>query len=717
MLHEAIPKRGQYFYKLIRSYLLITLIPFVFLFAVVIFGCVRGIQSEAIDAQESFCAQLAQSMSVRFGDVQAATKAMSIDRLFLDSQCTDEDIVQRLRLYLNVSHEFQDILLYRRGAFYLSAADRGRVDFSEQNRLNKKETAYLNAYVTDRKPHLSYFPSSDQILWIDPYDDFSLVCVIQKQVLYEICNITEEDALRYGALEIYDFQKQRVLLIDLKNVIQPVQDYSWSASKNHTYECAIGTTGWGVRLVLPEAFVQSRTHIYMLLVLFFFVLLFTLSLIWIISNKFYHPIKQLSILAEQDTSEDDFSSNELSTISTALITGNRLSRQISEQNNTLRENVILQLIHGNYATADEIQSVLIGANMLQDAQECQVAVIRPFNAELDKRYQLVLDYIDVRYSRKDCAYALDTEADQQKLLVILMKRTEDTPACSSTLADLRLFVLHHFQCEILIGVGNPHPIPNLSVSFMEALTALSFCKENHLCQLYSSLVLTEEDVSIRRIDFLKKLQILRHSILEINESLAFQTWEELYQGYCGRNRWQFYAYQVIELLFQMVCENQQNVVADQYQLLMQKLRRAQASNVCSEQKQYIDSVLPVLLGIYKAENEKKEQKEKNKMLLWLNQHICDANLSLDLLSDTFGYSPSYWSRTFSDQVGISFGDWVWQERIRIFKDRLLHTNTSIKELVQSIGYTDVSSFTRRFRKEEGLPPGQYRQHFSTSEVK
>ena len=44
-----------------------------------------------------------------------------------------------------------------------------------------------------------------------------------------------------------------------------------------------------------------------------------------------------------------------------------------------------------------------------------------------------------------------------------------------------------------------------------------------------------------------------------------------------------------------------------------------------------------------------------------------------------------------------------------FKELLVSTNRPIKELVAEVGYFDVSNFTRKFRIEHGMTPGQYRK--------
>lgn len=98
---------------------------------------------------------------------------------------------------------------------------------------------------------------------------------------------------------------------------------------------------------------------------------------------------------------------------------------------------------------------------------------------------------------------------------------------------------------------------------------------------------------------------------------------------------------------------------------------------------------------------------------WLNDHIYDPLLSLEMLADALGYSTPYWSRFFSEKMQISFNEYVWQLRKEKAKEMLKRTSKSVKEIVMEVGYIDVSSFTRRFKHEEGVTPGQYKKLLAT----
>jgi two-component system, response regulator YesN len=59
-------------------------------------------------------------------------------------------------------------------------------------------------------------------------------------------------------------------------------------------------------------------------------------------------------------------------------------------------------------------------------------------------------------------------------------------------------------------------------------------------------------------------------------------------------------------------------------------------------------------------------------------------------------------------MGKSVTDYINMLRINRIKQLLINTKKTIKEIVNETGYIDVSSFTRKFKKIEGITPGKYR---------
>jgi AraC-like DNA-binding protein len=79
------------------------------------------------------------------------------------------------------------------------------------------------------------------------------------------------------------------------------------------------------------------------------------------------------------------------------------------------------------------------------------------------------------------------------------------------------------------------------------------------------------------------------------------------------------------------------------------------------------------------------------------------------MSDDLGISISYISRYFKEQTGQTVLDYVNYLRIDHAKQLLETTDEPIENVIKSIGYFDVSSFIRKFKKDMGITPGEYRK--------
>lgn len=100
---------------------------------------------------------------------------------------------------------------------------------------------------------------------------------------------------------------------------------------------------------------------------------------------------------------------------------------------------------------------------------------------------------------------------------------------------------------------------------------------------------------------------------------------------------------------------------------------------------------------------------------YVNQQFADYTLSLEHVALKFSVSTSYLSRSFKEKTGISFSQYIWKRRMEEVIRLLVTTSAPLKEIIEQVGYLDAPNFIRKFKKETGLTPGQYRkQHCSSS---
>ncbi len=86
----------------------------------------------------------------------------------------------------------------------------------------------------------------------------------------------------------------------------------------------------------------------------------------------------------------------------------------------------------------------------------------------------------------------------------------------------------------------------------------------------------------------------------------------------------------------------------------------------------------------------------------------DKNFSLNEISNIFGMSPPFIRKVFRGNVGMSYNEWVLQQKIERAK-MLMRTNPNlkVKEVAERMGY-DQLYFSTLFNKYVGMSPSEYK---------
>ena len=97
----------------------------------------------------------------------------------------------------------------------------------------------------------------------------------------------------------------------------------------------------------------------------------------------------------------------------------------------------------------------------------------------------------------------------------------------------------------------------------------------------------------------------------------------------------------------------------------------------------------------------------DKMALYIQRNYTDESLGLTEVSAVFGITPSYATRVFKQYTGRGIYETIQHVRLSAAKD-LFHTDLTMKQIAQAVGYTSFLSMNRAFKKYEGATPSQFR---------
>ena len=87
-------------------------------------------------------------------------------------------------------------------------------------------------------------------------------------------------------------------------------------------------------------------------------------------------------------------------------------------------------------------------------------------------------------------------------------------------------------------------------------------------------------------------------------------------------------------------------------------------------------------------------------------------ISVQIVSDSVGISPTYLSTIFKEQTGVSFSHYLLSLRLKSARGLLESTGMPVHVIAQRSGFANKQCINRAFKKEYGSTPGAYREkHF------
>ncbi|NIB44145.1 helix-turn-helix domain-containing protein [Pseudomaricurvus alkylphenolicus] len=100
---------------------------------------------------------------------------------------------------------------------------------------------------------------------------------------------------------------------------------------------------------------------------------------------------------------------------------------------------------------------------------------------------------------------------------------------------------------------------------------------------------------------------------------------------------------------------------------------------------------------------------------WMEDHY-NTNVRIDDLCEQFGLSNRSLVRRFKQATGITPLNYLQDVRLDSASRLLVQSNQTIEKITHEVGYEDISSFTRLFKRRTGFSPSGYRARFRAVHV-
>ena len=136
--------------------------------------------------------------------------------------------------------------------------------------------------------------------------------------------------------------------------------------------------------------------------------------------------------------------------------------------------------------------------------------------------------------------------------------------------------------------------------------------------------------------------------------------------------------------------------------LLQRLREKQTAAIPA----------PVLEQLRQENEENAGEAAVRFVIDYIHKHLGEDIVVADF-PELVHLNDRYLSRSFRKTTGLSMLEYITQERLRVARELLRQTEYPVSRVAGSVGYNNLSYFTKIFKRETGMTPQEYRQAGNT----
>ncbi len=505
-------------------------------------------------------------------------------------------------------------------------------------------------------------------------------------------------------MEYYIVSKDQTLLFSSSDKSSSLSAAGITRLTNDkNYISAINTySGWTHYVGYDSAFLQNQNILRagLLILLFLAGCILLLPLVNEICKKNYAPIRELSSLLTDTDSSDSLEPEYdtlKNTVSTILENKALLEQQLSLYKPILINSFLLELLSSNSEENTQILRGLSSLGIELPFSTCFCIALTTPSLSHDYLYQLAED---LTTNDTICLYL-----SCRKQVGVLFFNSADKHQALLTLESATDFL----EQETLItsyGIGSiSEDLKYASISYSQALCTLDYFSLQDTKAITFDSIFNADTRNQQTPDTLKSLDASF-------SACRFQTAKENFSEYfrliskSGYGKKEHLAYARTQLL-SAVSKLPPNYLAAIDTEPLRALDLDDFHAFFTLQTQCME-LLDTLASLHEQSSTKLSQDASGQILNWLDEHLCDENLSLSYFAETFSLSESNMSRKIKALTGENFLSYVNQKRIEHACTLLKTTDLSVLHIARVSGYENDITFRRIFKKYMGITPGEYR---------
>ncbi len=380
----------------------------------------------------------------------------------------------------------------------------------------------------------------------------------------------------------------------------------------------------------------------------------------------------------------------------------------------LENQVISELLEGSF-NESTITTLLDRCNIHWKHKSLSVAVVEIDNLQLKLSKYLpqerkeILSNIVRRITTQICTQKVGRyyKTTHHKIAIILEGSAEEAQQRLMQLVNL---VEIHSEFTITIGMGRVvNDIHGIEESYKQAEKALQ-----HKMFLHKQNIIRVEDITEKTVkelgDFNNLLSSLFNAVAAYDLKQIDSSLSKLF-CFIGelQDKMTVYTF-LVSALFEFevklisMNENLYQIIGNKLQYLNELF---QFETMEALQTWLSDKMYKVAESLYK-----KKQRPNYKLIVDVIEYIegnLGERLTLQEVADHFAFSPNYLGYIFKEEMTENFSNFLINKRIEKACELLRDTRMKVYEIADAVGYKNLTYFSRQFKENMGVTPGDYRK--------
>ncbi len=740
-------------YKYIFSYIMAASLPLVIV--IVIFGTVftQAYQREVEANQSSSLLSAQNSVELMLSQMENIVQMIQLEEDYsydLDDQLPKAISLQkRLRRYQLSSGYLKDILFYTHGNTSICASSSTYSLDTYADSVNKMTgispetfTKYLNETDSlvilpahtekmvgspERKvvdfiyplPYLTAAPYATVLFKIDAetlqkafhaenYANYAAVLPSGKERVLLAGSDTYEEELQ-TLIDTYSFDDKQSSFIAQLNGQEYMVSYLRNPDKDILYLYILPSSS-----ALEPVYRIQRT-LYGVLA---FMLLIECLLVFLVAYKNYRPIRSLQEFLFKHYPEPPIElPRQSSTIENAehllnhmAVVHKDLNEKLAVNQETLREAVLYKAVNGGFSSLDELNTNYENSGLLITNPYLRILMVQT-SPHQDGKSPMAAELLAILRSRLLNQQIYHCFFSAKNVFLIADSSGKGSiyrEMLPSICLDLKQKLPH---TEIYMGMSSSvADVSKLHMTYIEASAALDTALEKGIPDtpvFYSEIVSHKE---IEQLYPYEEINELSRAIQENNK--------EKFQGLVSRISALLKTHQYNLILGKFVCYDVVSVI------LKATLQTGKGFSIINERAPDImglssshsmEELLRILEDItqktmqYLDEKEQPNNNLMEQIIAIINANVFDYNFSVGQLADQFGISQNNLSQRFKRYLNQTPTEYINRLKMEKAKSFLSNTDMPLRMIVEKLGYSNESSFIRKFKDATGMTPGEYRR--------